>query len=286
MSEGGDERSRVESLARALQERFGAPPDLTVVLGSGWRDRAAGLLVAAETADLRALPGWPAPKVEGHGGEIRLGTLEGRRVAMVTGRVHAYEGFRAAEIVRGIRACAAWGGGSGEDGWSGAALLLNAAGSLDPARPPGTLMPFADHLNLGLPNPLAATETPDGRPCFQNLMNLYDPAWCARLIAREPDLRPGVYAGLPGPSYETPAEIRALRTLGADAVGMSTIPEAIAARAAGMRVMAISLITNFAAGMASAGPSHREVLETAAAHAARAAEVLHAAILESPGRVS
>lgn len=277
MGEGGDERSRIEILARALRIRFGPPPDLTVVLGSGWRDRAAGLLVASEAAELRGFPGWPAPSVAGHGGEIRVGAAsDGCRVALVTGRVHAYEGFRAAEIVRGVRACAAWAGGGG------ALLLTNAAGSLDPARPPGALMPLSDHLTLGLPNPLAAAETPDGRPCFLDLVDLYDPAWRARLCAREPSLRPGVYAGLPGPSYETPAEIRACRILGADAVGMSTIPEAIAGRAAGLRVLAISLISNLAAGMAARGPSHAEVLDTASAHAARAAEVLHAAILERP----
>ncbi len=216
----------------------------------------------------------------GHGGVLSLGALTGGgpRVALCTGRVHAYEGFSAAEIVRGLRACAAWG--------CGAALLLNAAGSLDPARGPGSLMPFSDHLNLGLPNPLAATETPDGLASFQNLVDLYDPAWRTRLLAREPELRAGVYAGLPGPSYETPAEIRALRALGADAVGMSTIPEAIAARAAGMRVMAISLITNFGAGMSASGPSHAEVLQTASAHSARAVEVLRAAILECPSGLS
>jgi purine-nucleoside phosphorylase len=278
LSDGGDERSRVETLAAALRERFGAPPDLTVVLGSGWRDRAASLLVAAASADLRTLPGWPTPSVEGHGGELRVGAVGDRRVALVTGRVHAYEGFGAAELVRGLRACAAWG--------SGAALLLNAAGSLDPGLPPGSLMPCADHLNLGLPNPLAAGASPDGRPQFQDLVGLYDAAWRARLLAREPELRAGIYAGLPGPSYETPAEIRALHGLGADAVGMSTIPEAIAARAAGMRVMAISLISNLAAGLVPGGPSHAEVLRTASAHAARAAEVLRAAILECPRRQS
>lgn len=262
------------ALAEALRERFGPPPDLTVVLGSGWRDRAAELLVATASADFRALPGWPAPAVEGHGGELRVGPACDRRIALVTGRVHAYEGFRAAEIVRGLRACAAWG--------CRAALLLNAAGSLDPARPPGALMPLTDHLNLGLPNPLAAGESEDGQPVFQDLVDVYDPAWRARLCAREPALRPGVYAGLPGPSYETPAEIRALRVLGADAVGMSTIPEAIAARAAGMRVLAISLISNLAAGLAAEGPSHAEVLRTASSHAERAAEVLRAAILEAP----
>lgn len=281
MSGGRDERGRIEALARALRERFGPPPDLTAVLGSGWRDHAAGLLVAAEAAEFRGFPDWPVPAVAGHGGEIRVGrTAEGRRVALLTGRVHAYEGFRAAEIVRGIRACAAWAGGRG------ALLLTNAAGSLDPARPPGSLMPFTDHLNSGLPNPLAAPESPDGRPCFLDAVGLYDAGWRDRLLARLPGLRPGVYAGLPGPSYETPAEIRALRGLGADAVGMSTIPEALAGRAAGMTVMAISMITNLAAGLTAGGPSHEEVLSAAAAHAGKALQALQAAILESPSGVS
>lgn len=281
MSGGRDEGSRIERLARALQQRFGSPPELTAVLGSGWRDRAGGLLVAAESADLGTLEAWPAPTVAGHGGQIQVGTTaEGRRVALLTGRVHAYEGYRAAEIVRGVRACAAWAGGGG------ALLLTNAAGSLDPGRPPGTLMPIEDHLNLGLPNPLAAPESPNGRPRFLDLVDLYDPAWRARLLAREPGLRPGIYAGLPGPTYETPAEIRSYRAMGADAVGMSTIPEAIAGRAAGLNVMAISLITNFAAGLAAQGPSHEEVLQTASAHAERAARVLRAAILEAPPGLS
>ncbi len=268
------EEDRVETLARALRERLGPPPQITVVLGSGWRDRAAGLLVATVSAGLDALPGWPVPRVAGHGTEILAGFLDGRRVALCGGRVHSYEGYSAAEIVRGVRANVAWGARS--------VLLLNAAGSLDPARPPGSLMPFADHLNLGLPDPLAAGASPDGTLRFQDLVDLYDPAWRERLTRRAPHARPGVYAGLPGPSYETPAEIRALRTLGADAVGMSTIPEAIAARAAGARVMAISLLTNFAAGVAGGRPSHEEVLATASAHADRAAEALRAAILEAP----
>lgn len=273
-----EEREQIGRLAALLRERLGPAPQVTVLLGSGWRDPAAGLLVAAESLPVADLPGWPAPRVPGHGAEILAGQLENRRVALITGRVHAYEGCGAAEIARGVRAAVAWG--------SPCVLLLNAAGSLDPARPPGSVMPFADHLNLGLPNPLAAGQSGTGDPVFLELGDLYDPAWRDRLCARAPGLRPGVYAGLPGPSYETPAEIRMLRQLGADAVGMSTIPEALAARAAGARVLALSLLTNFAAGVSGGRPSHQEVLAAAAAHGARAAAVLRTAILEAPGGVS
>jgi purine-nucleoside phosphorylase len=272
------EEDRVETLARALRERLGPPPQITVVLGSGWRECAAGLLVMPVAADLATLPDWPVPRVAGHGVKILAGLLDGRRVALCGGRVHSYEGYSAAEIVRGVRATVAWGARN--------VLLLNAAGSLDPARPPGSLMPFADHLNLGLPDPTAAGASPDGAVKFQDLVDLYDPAWRERLVLRVPRARPGVYAGLPGPSYETPAEIRALRTLGADAVGMSTIPEAIAARAAGARVLAISLLTNFAAGVAGGRPNHEEVLATASAQADWIAEALRAAILEAPAELS
>lgn len=268
------EGDRVAVLAAALRARLGQPPQATVVLGSGWRDRASSLLVAPESLPLTELAGWPAPRVPGHGSELRVGSVAGRRVALITGRVHAYEGYSAAEITRGLRAAVAWG--------SSNILLLNAAGSLDSARPPGSLMPFLDHINLGLPNPLAAGQSDTGAPVFLGLGNLYDADWRTRLCARAPELRPGVYVGLPGPSYETHAEIRMLQTLGADAVGMSTIPEALAARAAGARLMAISLITNFAAGVAGGRPSHQEVLATAQAHEWEALKILEAAILEAP----
>lgn len=186
--------------------------------------------------------------------------------------MHAYEGWSADELVRGLRAMAAWGVPS--------ALLLCAAGGLAAERPPGSILALSDHLNLGLPNPLRGAG--GGPSQFLSLNDLYDPAWRARLRARAPAVGEGVYAGVPGPSYETPAEVRALRALGADAVGMSIIPEAIAARAAGMRVCALALISNFAAGLADARPSHAEVLAAGAAHAAAAAAALRAAVLEAP----
>jgi purine-nucleoside phosphorylase len=267
------EAERVDALALALRRKWGAPPQITVVSGSGWFDLAAGALVAADFAPTADFPHWPMPRVPGHRAEIRLGELEGRRVAVVGGRVHAYEGRSAAEIVRGVRAMAAWG--------APAVLLLNAAGSLDPARPPGSLLAVADHLNCGLPNPLCGMQDGASSP-FLDLTELYDAAWRARLRARAPAVGEGIYAGVIGPSYETPAEVRALRALGADAVGMSTIPEALAARAAGMRVCALALLTNFAAGLSGGRPSHAEVLAAGAAHAAAAQSALRAALLEAP----
>ncbi len=264
------ERKLVDSLAQALAGALGPAPEVAVVLGSGWKERAAGLLTGTSTLELAELPAWPQPRVAGHGGELVVGDLDGVRVALCGGRVHAYEGYPARELVRGVRALVRWG--------APAVLLLNAAGSTREERPPGELMPLADHLNHGLPNPLDADQSEDGEAMFLDLVDLYDPEWRGRLLEAEPELRPGVYAGMPGPSYETPAEVRAMAALGADAVGMSTIPEAIAARAAGARVLAVSLLSNYAAGVGGSRPSHEEVLETATAHGEAAARVLAAAV--------
>lgn len=264
------EEGAIAGLAEALRRRLGAPPDVAVVLGSGWAGQVGALLAEAEEAPLADFAGWPLPRVAGHGATLRLGLLAGRRAALCGGRVHAYEGYTARELVRGVRALCAWGARS--------VLLLNAAGSLREERPPGSFMPVRDHVNLGLPNPLAADQTPDGWAVFLDAVELYDPAWREGLLAARADLLPGVYAGLPGPSYETPAEVAWLRALGADAAGMSTIPEALAARAAGARVLAISLLTNFAAGIRGSRPSHEEVLAAAAAGGAEASAVLAAAV--------
>ncbi len=261
----------MKRLAAALATALGPAPEVAVILGSGWNERARDLLSAATSLSLAGLDGWPQPRVAGHGGGLMVGELDGLTVALCGGRVHAYEGYPARELVRGVRALVRWG--------APAVLLLNAAGSTREARPPGTLMPVADHINHGLPNPLAADQSEDGSAAFVDLVDLYDPAWRGRLAAAEPGLEPGVYAGLPGPSYETPAEVRAMASLGADAVGMSTIPEAIAARAAGARVMAVSLLSNYAAGVGGSRPSHLEVLATAAAHGEEAARVLAAAVV-------
>lgn len=264
------ERDTVAGLHRALRAAFGAPPEVAVFLGSGWREGATGLLTEAEALPLAAFPGWPRPRVPGHAAELAVGLFEGRRVALCGGRVHAYEGHPARELVRGVRALARWG--------CPAFVLLNAAGSLREDLPPGTLLALRDHLNFGLPNPLAADQSEDGTPLFLDLVDLYDPAWRGRLLRAVPELREGVYAGVPGPSYETPAEVRHLAGLGAEAVGMSTIPEAIAAGAAGTRVLAVSFLSNYAAGLHGSRPSHGEVLAAAAEHARAAGQVLAAAL--------
>ncbi len=268
------ETDLVAHLAGSLQGHLGSAPDVAVVLGSGWAERADTLLSGVERLPLSELEHWPLPKVEGHSPELRLGTVEGRRVLLCGGRVHSYEGWEACELVRGVRSIVKWG--------TSKILLLNAAGSLREDRPPGSLMPFADHINLGLPNPLASDQSEDGGAHFMDVVDLYEPAWRDALLASRPDLISGVYAGLPGPSYETPAEVFRLQQMGADAVGMSTIPEALAAKSAGACVMALSMLTNYAAGIGGSRPSHTEVLETAIKHGSAAAEVLAATIQVAP----
>lgn len=267
-----EECTKVDALVEILNRQHGVAPEVLVVLGSGWKDRASGLLEDTDVLDLRGLDNWPSPKVQGHGSELVLGQLRdsGARIGMCSGRVHSYEGYSAAELVRGVRAVIHWG--------TKKVLLLNAAGSLFEERPAGSLMPFSDHINMSLPNPLQQGQNCGLGAQFMDLVDLYDPEWRAELLRRRPELVPGVYAGLSGPCYETPAEVRMLATLGAHAVGMSTIPEAIAAKSAGARVMAISMMTNLAAGIGGSRPNHEEVLETASANSEMAAEVLEAAL--------
>jgi purine-nucleoside phosphorylase len=269
-----EECTKVDALVEILGRRLGAPPQTAVVLGSGWKELAGELLEETDCLDLHSLDNWMCPTVQGHGADLIVGQLKGapkHRVLLCSGRVHSYEGYDAAELVRGVRALVNWGATN--------VLLLNAAGSLREDRQPGSLMPFSDHINMGLPSPVRCGENCGHGAQFVNLVDMYHPGWRGRLLTAQPQLRPGIYAGMKGPSYETPAEVRMLAQLGADAVGMSTIPEAIAAHALGAKVMAISLLTNMAAGIGGSNPSHAEVLETATANAAAAADVLHSALL-------
>ena len=192
------------------------------------------------------IPGFPRPGVAGHAGEL----AGSGRVLLLRGRAHYYEGRSMDEVVRPVRVLARLGVRT--------LVVTNAAGAVNRAYRPGDLMLIRDHLNLMGAHPLR------GGPRFVDLTDAYDPA--LRALARRGGsrLREGVYAAMPGPSYETPAEIRMLRTLGADAVGMSTVPETIAAREAGLRVLGISLITNLGAGLSKRPVSHKEVLERAA----------------------
>ncbi|MHA1528143.1 MAG: purine-nucleoside phosphorylase [Alphaproteobacteria bacterium] len=243
--------------ARIIRDRAGAEaPRLAIVLGSGL-GALAGEVDDAVRIPFSDLPGFPAPDVTGHAGALVLGRLRGARVALLAGRAHFYEQGDAGAMRGPIETLAALG--------CGALALSNAAGSTREGMAPGALMAITDHINWSGRNPLIGAG--DGAR-FVDLSQAYDPALLARLravaAARGTELHEGVYAWFSGPSFETPAEIRAIRMLGADAVGMSTVPEAIMARFFGLRVAAVSVITNFAAGMGAGPLSHDQTRSQAA----------------------
>jgi purine-nucleoside phosphorylase len=232
-------------------------PTLALVLGSGFHHVLRELQVDAEIAYSR-LPGFPPTGVSGHAGRLLIGRLGGTPVLVLSGRAHYYEGHPMEVVTFAVRALAAYGI---QD-----LLLTNAAGGVNRRFRPGDFMVLTDHINLMGINPLRG-EAVRGLPRFVDLTRVYD-AGLRRLLQRAGrecgvGLRAGVYLAVCGPSYETPAEIRALARLGADAVGMSTVPEAIAARQCGLRVAGVSCITNLAAGRSRGVLSHAEVLETA-----------------------
>lgn len=236
----------------------GFVPRLGIVLGSGLGAVAEAIEPVA-VVSYAELPGFPAAGVSGHAGRLVLGALGGLPVACLQGRVHAYEGHPAPVLARPVRMLRAAGADT--------VLLTNAAGSLDPEAGPGSLKVIADHVNLLGINPLTGPNDDALGPRFPSLRDLYDPGLRAVLgeCAGELGLTlpEGVYVAVAGPSFETPAEIRAFRALGADLVGMSTVPEAIAARHAGMRVAAISAITNLAEGLGDEDLSHAGTLAAA-----------------------
>jgi len=240
-----------------------------MVLGSG----LGGLADAIEDATaipFEALPGWPAASAPGHRGRLILGNLEGVPVACLQGRLHMYEGHSAQRVVEPVLLMGRLGAPT--------IVLTNAAGGVNPAFGAGTLMVIGDHLNLTGRTPLLGPNDDSIGPRFPDLTDAWDPELRRALHvagkAAGVDLAEGIYAGLIGPAYETPAEVRMLRTLGADAVGMSTVMEAIAARWAGLRVCGISLVTNPGAGLSDHPLSHQEVLEAADAAGPRLEMVL------------
>jgi xanthosine phosphorylase len=250
--------------ADVLRERApGRTPRLGIVLGSGLGG-LADLLEDAVAIPYAEIPGFPTSTVVGHAGRFLVGELDGVPVACMQGRFHLYEGYPAAVIKLPIRTFAALG--------VEALLLTNAAGSLRAEVGPGSLMLITDHLNFTWTNPLIGPNDDAWGERFVGLEDAYDPELRARLgrIADELGIRlhEGVYCSLLGPLFETPAEIRAYRVLGADAVGMSTVPEVIVARHAGLRVAAISAITNLAVGMSDVPIDHAQTLRGAAIAAA------------------
>jgi len=238
-------------------------PRVALVLGSGL-GALAGVVTVSGSLAYEDVPGFPPVAVHGHAGRLICGTLEDVAVVVFAGRFHGYEGHAAALTAFPVRVAHALGAST--------LIVSNAAGGINPAFQGGDLMVISDHLNLMGTSPLTGHAEP-GDERFPDMSAAYDPTLRAALhgvaAAQDVTLREGVYAALPGPSYETPAEVRMLRTLGADAVGMSTVPEVIVARAVGMRVAGISCITNMAAGIQLTPLAHEEVLETTARVAAR-----------------
>jgi len=233
--------------------------EIAIVLGSGWRPAADVIGPARAEVPIAELPGFAPPSVTGHGGAIRSVEVGDRRVLILLGRTHGYEGHGVAKVVHGVRTAIV----------SGARLIIltNAAGGLREGMRVGDPVLISDHLNLTGRTPLSGAN-------FLDLTDLYSPRLRKLAAQIDPSLTEGVYAGLSGPQFETPAEIRMLRVMGADLVGMSTVLEAIAARGAGADVAGLSLVTNLAAGLTGQPLNHAEVLEAGRAAASRMGELL------------
>jgi len=256
--------SEFTDLPEAL-EAFGART--AIVLGSGLNSFADALEIEA-TISYGKIRGLPASKVPGHAGEFALARVQNHPLLLARGRVHLYEGWSAREVTAGIRLMHRVG--------VTRIILTNAAGTLNPAHPPGQWMMLSDHINLSGATPLL------GGPNFVDLTEAYSASLreIFRKSAAEASipLHEGVYASLPGPQYETPAEIRMLRAIGADAVGMSTVLETIQARALGLKVAAFSCLTNWAAGISGQELSHLEVTDTGRAAAGSFAAIFERAL--------
>ena len=247
---------KIDLAAAYIKEHCG-PAEIAVVLGSGLGDYAEQLKggVSIPYADI---PHFPVSTVEGHAGNWHAGTLHGKKAYLMQGRFHAYEGYAMEEVTMPIRVMARLGVKT--------LILTNAAGGVNTSFPQGCLMLIDDVINLSGRNPLIGPNLKEFGPRFPDMTYALDPA--LKTLARETakkleiPLQEGVYCWLTGPSYETPAEIRALRMLGADAVGMSTVPEIIVGRHCGMKVMGVSCITNMAAGILEQELDMYEVIET------------------------
>lgn len=265
-----DPYSLARSGADAITSRLGAHR-AAVVLGSGWAGVVPMLGAERAAVPMPELPGFPAPAVQGHTGMAHSLDVDGVPVLVMAGRSHLYEGHPASVVVHGVRAAVLSG--------CGAVLLTNAAGSLVPGNGPGTPVVLRDQLNLMGVNPMSGGAPPPGMPGrFADLTDLYSPRLRRAAAEARPGVAEGVYAGLLGGSYETPAEIAMLRAIGADLVGMSTVLEAIAARHLGAEVFGVSLVTNMAAGMSGEALDHAEVLATGAASVGALAELLRAVV--------
>jgi len=252
-------QEKITAAAEYLQSRVALRPTVALILGSGLGDYAETLEESVRIP-YAEIPNFPQPTVEGHTGAFVFGRKEGKAVVVAQGRVHYYEGLPMQEITLPVRVLAAIGVQT--------LVLTNAAGGVNLGYQPGTLMLISDHINFSGANPLIGKNLEKFGPRFPDMSDLYTAslrdAIKNRAKAAEIPLQEGVYLMYSGPNYETPAEIRAFRTLGADAVGMSTVPEALVAGHSGLQVVGVSCITNMAAGVLPVKLNHAEVVETAA----------------------
>jgi purine-nucleoside phosphorylase len=270
---------RVRGAARAVAEHLdGDGAEIAVVLGSGLAS-VADAFTGARAAPYSSLPGFPETTVAGHPGRIVVGNLAGRKVLLLCGRVHGYEGYPPSEVGFGVRVAAALGART--------LVTTNASGGVDPALQPGELVAISDQINLTGQSPLTGHNDERLGPRFLDMTDAYAPA--LRALARTAatsalgkPLPEAIYAGMAGPAYETPAEVRLLRTLGAGLVGMSTVLEVIAARHAGMSVLGLSLVANHAAGVTGEPLRHEDVTRAAAAGADTLGRLLGAIIAGLP----
>lgn len=254
-----DQPARLDALEAAVRARSDLVPELGIVLGSGLGGLVDDLTdgVAIPFADL---PGWPAATAPGHAGRLLLGRLAGRPVAMLQGRLHLYEGYAPGLVVQPVLLFRRLG--------ASAVVLTNASGGLDPSFAPGTVMLIRDHVNVTGQNPLIGPNADSIGPRFPDLTEAWSPRLQDRLraaaAAEGVTLAEGIYVGLTGPNYETPAEVRMFAILGGQAVGMSTVLECVAARWAGLEVCGITLVTNAGAGYTGVPLTHAEVLAAGA----------------------
>jgi len=248
----------LKQAAAALRRRFGAPPDLGIIFGSGLGEKFFSLARPAKVVAFQKIPHFTAPNVAGHEGKIYLAEGLGQAAAVLHGRCHYYEGYSPEQVVFPLRAFITW----GVKCW----VITNAAGSLNPQLKPGDLVQIRDHLNLTGANPLRGPNLKEFGPRFPSLsnayLNNYSHQWFRFARQHKIRLKIGVYVGISGPSYETPAEVKGFRKLGGDVVGMSTVMEVIAAAHAGCKLTAFSAVTNSCTSTATL--SHEEVLRNAA----------------------
>ena len=244
---------------KQLRQRAGGDIDVAVVLGSGLSEAVSAKFVFERIAYSK-LKGMPNASLAGHAGEVFVGSWHGKRVLVFAGRVHLYQGFSARDVTYGIALAA--------DAGARTAILTNAAGALRPEYAPGELMLITDHLNLSGANPLAGAGLDNP---FVDMQNAYSPRLRAMARDVQRELREGVYASVLGPSYETPAEAAYLRSIGADAVGMSTVLETIVARQRGLEVLGVSLLTNV---VGAPEVTHAEVMSMAQKSGERVADLL------------